>query len=378
MDVKFAQHKPDVIISSLVASIVAGSIIYLQKDPIMMLGLSLELIGSLQSEGEPMVPTDHLKKFPQFYGEVVAPRSKALVLKAYLKGIAESGAQLVYFSDTNVHNFDKIVFEDFKGSYKNNFTIDSLDNAWNYRPGYSVSWYTFGKKELCAFCRAKQPTNTCTGCRTAKYCNVQCQKDHWGMHKNFVQKERVNLRSLLLDAITTDMVTADIYSPGQWRDFFLTVGSGAAALTGLLVVAMSLHIHVIVKDPVLRHRALSILTNLAAIFMRCSLVLMGGQNYQAVGVELFIVCGFAAGIGINSFLEALKLTKPFPKNTFYRTMGNLSCYVAEMLGALILVSGLIIGLYVAAIAMVANFYFVISGSWLLLARVCSDEKTHTH
>src|SRR5262249_43724142 len=75
------------------------------------------------------------------------------------------------------------------------------------------------------------------------------------------------------------------YSPERWHDFFLMVGGGAAALTGLVVVAMSLHLDVIVGDPALRHRGRSILTGLAGVFMRCALVLMGGQNGQAVAVE---------------------------------------------------------------------------------------------
>jgi len=70
----------------------------------------------------------------------------------------------------------------------------------------------------------------------------------------------------------------DPYQPAQWHDFFITVGGGAAALTGLVVVAMSLHLRVIAVDPALRHRARSILTGLAAAFMRCSLVLMGART----------------------------------------------------------------------------------------------------
>lgn len=63
------------------------------------------------------------------------------------------------------------------------------------------------------------------------------------------------------------MITVDIYRPDQWHDFFVMVGTGAAGLTGLLVVAMSLHLKVVAHDPALRHRALSILVGLAATFI---------------------------------------------------------------------------------------------------------------
>src|SRR6266498_5943032 len=52
----------------------------------------------------------------------------------------------------------------------------------------------------------------------------------------------------------------DIYRPDQWHDFFITVGGGAAALTGLVFVAMSLNVAVIAQDATHRYRAIGTLT----------------------------------------------------------------------------------------------------------------------
>ena len=165
-----------------------------------------------------------------------------------------------------------------------------------------------------------------------------------------------------------------IYEPERWHDFFLMVGTGAAALTGLLVVAMSIHLEVITKDPVLRHRALSILAGLAAVFMRCALVLMGGQNHQAVGCELLIVSAIVSGIGIKSSFKVFGDRGISARSSQRRTVGSESFYLVEMLGASMLVFGYAFGLYVAAVAMVANFYYWISGSWLLLVGISWDEE----
>ena len=43
-------------------------------------------------------------------------------------------------------------------------------------------------------------------------------------------------------------LATDIYKPDERREFFLMVGGGAAALTGLAFVAMSLNLQVIAKD----------------------------------------------------------------------------------------------------------------------------------
>jgi hypothetical protein len=165
----------------------------------------------------------------------------------------------------------------------------------------------------------------------------------------------------------------DPYQPAQWHDFFITVGGGAAALTGLVVVAMSLHLRVIAVDSALRHRARSILTGLAAVFMRCSLVLMGGQNGQAVGSELLIASAALTVAGVLSFRQVLRSGARVPRASVLRTLGGTACYLAEMIGAAVLIAGHIAGLYLAAVAMVANFFFMISGSWLLLIGVSTDE-----
>jgi hypothetical protein len=167
----------------------------------------------------------------------------------------------------------------------------------------------------------------------------------------------------------------DQFSAAQWHDFFITVGGGAAALTGLVVVAMSLHLDVIAADPVLRHRARSILTALAAVFMRCSLALMGGQEGRAVGAELLVVCLPIAVAGIISYRQVSVSGREVPRTTILRTFGSLMCYTAEMIGAVVLIAGSVAGIYLAAVAMVANFFFMISGSWLLLVGVSTDEAS---
>jgi hypothetical protein len=135
----------------------------------------------------------------------------------------------------------------------------------------------------------------------------------------------------------------DPYQPAQWHDFFITVGGGAAALTGLVVVAMSLHLRAIAVDPALRHRARSILTGLAAACMRCSLVLMGGQNGRAVGSELLIASAVLTVAGVISFLQVSRSSAPVPRSSVLRTLGGTACYTAEMVGAAVLIAGSIAG-----------------------------------
>jgi len=169
----------------------------------------------------------------------------------------------------------------------------------------------------------------------------------------------------------------DPYSPDRWHDFFLMVGGGAAALTGLTAVAMSLHLDAITRDRAHLHRARSGLTAMAAVFMRCGLVLMGGQSGRAVAVELFLVCAVVTAAGLDSYRQTLSRAGRIPRGSVLRTIGSIACYGLEMLGAVLLFLGSALGLYMIGVAMVSIFYFAISGAWLLLVGV-SEEKASLH
>jgi len=166
-------------------------------------------------------------------------------------------------------------------------------------------------------------------------------------------------------------MTSDIYKPELWNNFFLLVGTGAVTLTGLVFVAMSLNLKTIALDITHRYRAIGTLTGLAAVFMRCALVLMGGQGHKAVGAELLIVALFAAIVYVMGYIRANATGN---KPSFSRTISGTALYAAEMIGAAILISGSITGLYIVGIAMVANTCFMITGAWLLVMGVFQDSS----
>jgi len=156
----------------------------------------------------------------------------------------------------------------------------------------------------------------------------------------------------------------------SWHDYFMTVGAGAAALTGLVFVAMTLHLEEITKDPVHRHRARTILTGLIAVFIRCSLVLMGGQNAQAVAVELIVVLVVVEAILYSSIRQAAGSAD---RGVLLRTLGSFACLVLEQAGAVVLFFGGAWGLYAVGLGMMSSFVFMVTGAWLLLVGVGSRE-----
>ncbi|HVZ58716.1 MAG TPA: hypothetical protein VG935_03135 [Patescibacteria group bacterium] len=160
----------------------------------------------------------------------------------------------------------------------------------------------------------------------------------------------------------------------QWHDFFIMVGGGAAALTGLVFVAMSLNLEAILKEETHRHRAIGTLTGFTAVFVICALTLMGNQNYQAVGMEWLIASSVAAYIYIQGAIHARTNGRSSLGLGLSRLILGTSLYLIEIVGTIMIILGYIVGLYVAAIAMIFLLAYTITGAWLLLVGVYVEEK----
>ncbi len=181
-----------------------------------------------------------------------------------------------------------------------------------------------------------------------------------------------------------------------WHDYFVTVGGGGAALTGLVFVAMSQHLTEIVSNPRHRHRARTILTALTAVFVRCALVLMGGQSARAVAVEIFVVIVAVQVSVFRSLDRALRdpdvtgsggllwsvgqamRGRGTPEDeVLSRTLSYIGCLIVEQIGAVVLFFGHTWGLYAIGIGMMTSFLFIVSGAWLLLVGVDEEARRST-
>jgi hypothetical protein len=148
-------------------------------------------------------------------------------------------------------------------------------------------------------------------------------------------------------------------------------------LTGLVFVAMSLHLSDVASDPTHRHRARTILTALTTVFIRCGLVLMGGQTARAVGIEIFVVIVGVEIVVLRSLNQALRGSGAAQHGVLSRTLGYAACLTIEQTGAVILFFGHTWGLYAVGLGMMASFLFIVSGAWLLLVGVDSPARRRT-
>jgi len=166
-------------------------------------------------------------------------------------------------------------------------------------------------------------------------------------------------------------MNADIFRPEQWHDFFLMVGGGAAALAGLVFVAMSINLGIIAQDPTHKNRAIGTLTGFSAIFMICALGLIGDQNHKSIGIEWLVISIPATYIYIRGYIRAIRMAgSPV---SIGRTVIGTAYYAAQIIGSVLLILGKISGLYIASVAMVISFASLISGAWLLIIGIHEDQ-----
>ncbi|TWI94550.1 hypothetical protein JN11_04660 [Mucilaginibacter frigoritolerans] len=158
----------------------------------------------------------------------------------------------------------------------------------------------------------------------------------------------------------------------QWNNFFVMVGGGAAALAGLIFVAMSINHEVIIRNTTHRNRAINMLTGFTAIFMASGLALIGNQYLEMLGFEWLILWLIATIVFIRGYVIALRSGMSSIGLNMPRLAGGTICYLAEVIGAIFLILGYTSGLYIAAVAIIVLFAFLISGAWLLMIGIYQD------
>jgi modulator of FtsH protease len=162
------------------------------------------------------------------------------------------------------------------------------------------------------------------------------------------------------------------YNPAVWQNFFIMTGGAAAALTGLLFVAMSLHARSIMENRFFSGRAVGTLMSLASQLLISGVVLIPGLSVTAIG---FLV--EATALFFAAFLIFQILNRP-PEAP--RVAGTLTHRLMESGGGTIWIvlfnlAGLSMlfraggGLYLLAVVMFFMFAWNIYIAWILITEV---------
>ena len=160
------------------------------------------------------------------------------------------------------------------------------------------------------------------------------------------------------------------YNPDAWAAAFAAIAGSAAALTGLLFVALSINLERVLKVPGLTGRAVEALMLLGGALVLSVLLLMPGQGAASAGIETFAVAVatlvWLLLIHVRVPRKALGLTGA---NFAFRVMGDDLGPILLLIGGISLWTQFGGGLYWVVPGLIAAMVSAIIGAWVMLVEI---------
>jgi len=155
-----------------------------------------------------------------------------------------------------------------------------------------------------------------------------------------------------------------------WDTFAEISGSAAAALTGLLFVAVSIRIASIARSQELRNRAAQTLSLFGTVLIISVLIAIPGQPYRALGAELVVLAAIT-GTGLYILDQRAKGERsdqaigPVLEAVTPTTVTSLLLLAA----GIVLVLGVHAGLYVLVGPVLVALVGGVASAWLFLTKI---------
>jgi len=164
-----------------------------------------------------------------------------------------------------------------------------------------------------------------------------------------------------------------------WQNFFLMTGGAAAALTGLIFVALSLQARAIIGHPLFRDRALASLQSLIGAVFLSAAVLVPDQSRLALGVEVGLVAAFFVGrvvfaAWLTRSVGARARRRPARRWVVEWTAWSLWLALFAV-SAVELAIGAPSGFFLLALAIVCMFGLNVWNAWVLIEEVAAQSST---
>lgn len=155
------------------------------------------------------------------------------------------------------------------------------------------------------------------------------------------------------------------YDPAAWHDFFVMLGGAAAALTGLVFVALSLHVDRVAADPFHRFRAGVSLAGLSSVVFVSGAVLVPTQSHEAVGIEVILVSAFFVWLNVTGGRHRAPLL-PGRGNPPTRLLYGLTVTIVYTIAGVALIFGIGSGFLILGAALANSMAASIKTAWDLM------------
>jgi hypothetical protein len=155
--------------------------------------------------------------------------------------------------------------------------------------------------------------------------------------------------------------------PG-WDNFFVAEAGAAAALTGLLFVAVSINLTRVLQFPQLPTRAAETLISLMSVLVVSTFALVPGQSLATYGVEIAITGLATWAILTVALARTHKLDRDYGP-VWGRVITNQLPPLPYIVAGVLLATGHSRGMYWIVPGILLSFGSGIFGAWVLLVEI---------
>jgi hypothetical protein len=156
----------------------------------------------------------------------------------------------------------------------------------------------------------------------------------------------------------------------QWANYFVAQASAAAALTGLIFVALSLNLDHVIEDGAWLGRAATGLIMLAQPIVYALVCLLPLSTASAQGWVLAGLGVVASGaVGRIVLSRSSRLASRTPAELAVRAVVALTESVTSVVGAILVVAGYVAGVFVLAVGAIVGLGIGLVTAWALLVEV---------
>lgn len=158
--------------------------------------------------------------------------------------------------------------------------------------------------------------------------------------------------------------------PEGWSDFFVATAGAAAALAGLIIVAMTVNIKTILSIPSMTSRAAATIGSLVLIVVTAAAGLIPGQAVELLGAEILLFTAGAGALTVDSARRMIRTAQaPYRAVTRIKSAVAIAQIVPFVIGAVLLLSGRDAGLYWVAAGVLLVFIGSVATAWVLLVEI---------
>ncbi len=155
-----------------------------------------------------------------------------------------------------------------------------------------------------------------------------------------------------------------------WDAFATIAGGAAAALTGLLFVAVSIRADYIARSQELRNRAAQTLILFGTVLVISALIAIPGQGYRTLGAEL-LALAVIIGAGLSVLDRRAKASRSDQAiaQVLEAVTPNMVTSLLLLAAGIILVLGIGAGLYVLVAPVLTALVGGAASAWLFLTKI---------